>query len=89
MVALVAPNVSATALAISAPARGSQAIGLANGVMFGSQLLFPFVAGAIRAATSLAGVFLGFGIAAIALGIAVLACLRLWRPVPLPTANSP
>jgi hypothetical protein len=86
--ALLAPNVRATALAVSRPGKGSQAIGLANGVMFGSQLLFPFIASAIRAATSIAGVFLCFGIAALAIGVSVHAYLRMRRPVPLATAAS-
>jgi MFS family permease len=86
--AVLAPNVSATALAVSQPGRGSQAIGLANGVMFGSQLLFPFIASAIRAATSIAGVFLCFGVAALAIGVSVHAYLRLRRPVPVATAAS-
>ncbi len=84
--ALLAPNVSATALAVSSPGQGSQAIGLANGVMFGSQLLFPFIASAIRAATSIAGVFLCFGVVALAIGVAVHAYLRMRRPGPLPAA---
>jgi len=86
--ALLAPNVSATALAVSSPGQGSQAIGLANGVMFGSQLLFPFIASAIRAATSIAGVFLCFGVVALAIGVAVHAYLRMRRPGPLSTATA-
>jgi MFS family permease len=77
MLAIIAPNVSATAVAISAPARHSQAIGLANGVMFGSQLLFPFISSAIRNASSLAGVFLAFGATALASGVAMFAWSRL------------
>jgi MFS family permease len=79
MLAVIAPNVSATAVAISPPAQHSQAIGLANGVMFGAQLLFPFIASAIRSATSLAGVFLAFGGAAIAIGIAISSYLGVTR----------
>ena len=71
MLALIAPNINAAALMLSPPGRGSQAIGLANGMMFGSQLLVPFIASSIRSATSLAGVFLAFGGAALAIGIAI------------------
>jgi MFS family permease len=73
MLALFAPHVSATALAVSPSGHGSQAIGLANGVMFGAQLLFPFIASGIRSATSISGVFLAFGGAAFVIGLAILA----------------
>jgi MFS family permease len=90
MLAVIAPNVSATAVVISSPAQHSQAIGLANGMMFGAQLLFPFIASAIRSATSLAGVFLAFGGAAIVIGIAICAYLgamrRNARSAALPTS---
>jgi predicted MFS family arabinose efflux permease len=86
--ALLAPNVSATALAVSQPGLGSQSIGLANGVMFGSQLLFPFIASAIRTATSIAGVFLCFGVVALAIGVSLHAYLRMRRQAPLAAAAS-
>jgi MFS family permease len=79
MLALIAPNVSAAALALSPHERGAQAMGLANGVMFGAQLLFPFIASSIRSATSLAGVFLAFGGAALAIGIAIYSYLGVIR----------
>ena len=73
--AVIAPNVSASALAFSSPGKGAQAIGLANGVMFGAQLLFPFVASAVRHAAGLAGVFYFFG--ASALAVALVLSLRI------------
>ena len=73
--AVIAPNVSASALAFSSPGKGAQAIGLANGVMFGSQLLFPFVASVVRHAVGLAGVFYFFG--ASALAVALVMSLRI------------
>jgi hypothetical protein len=54
---LLAPNVSASALALSAPQHAAAAIGLANGVMFGSQLLSPFAISAIRSVGSPGSVF--------------------------------
>ncbi|MEN2793116.1 MFS transporter [Sphingomonas oligophenolica] len=74
MVALLSPNLNAAAVAFSRPERTAQAIGLANGVMFGAQLLFPFVAAWTRALVGLSGVFLVFGIAAAA--VALLAGVR-------------
>ena len=71
-VALLAPHVSATALALSPAGKGSQAMGLANGVMFGSQLLFPFLSSWIRAETSVTGVFLAFAAAALLIGFAIV-----------------
>jgi predicted MFS family arabinose efflux permease len=71
MIALLAPNISAAALALGPAARGSQTIGLANGVMFGAQLLFPFVAAAVRGAAGLAAVFFVFGAVALLLGAAI------------------
>jgi MFS family permease len=79
MLALIAPNVSASALAISPSEQGSKAIGLANGVMFGAQLLFPFIASSIRGATSLAGVFLAFGSVALAIGVVTGSYLGMTR----------
>jgi MFS family permease len=79
MLALIAPNINAAALMVSPPGQRSQAIGLANGMMFGSQLLFPFIASSIRSATSLAGVFLAFGGAALVIAIAIYSYLGLTR----------
>lgn len=67
-VALMAPNVSATAIAISPPHLGAQAIGLANGVMFGAQLAFPFIAAWVRAIAGLSGLFMLFGLVMLAIG---------------------
>lgn len=72
MVALIAPNVSAAALEYSAPGKGSQAMGLANGVMFGAQLAFPFLAAAIRADAGLGGVFIAFAAASLLCGLVAL-----------------
>ena len=71
MVALIAPNVSATAMAISPPHLGAQAIGLANGVMFGAQLAFPFIAAWVRAAAGLSGLFLLFGLVMLVIGVGI------------------
>lgn len=68
MVAIMAPHVSAVALAVSPPHKASQAIGIANGVMFGAQLAFPFVAAWLRALAGLAGTFSIFGIVMLAIG---------------------
>lgn len=71
MVALLAPNLNAAAVAFNRPERAAQAIGLVNGVMFGAQLLFPFLAAWTRAQVGLSGVFLIFGGAMIAVGLLV------------------
>lgn len=90
LIALIAPNVSATAIAISPPAQHSQAIGLANGVMFGAQLLFPFIASAIRGYAGLVGVFFAFGGVSLAIGLGLFAYLRTRRararPATVPTS---
>ncbi|HZU65233.1 MAG TPA: MFS transporter [Novosphingobium sp.] len=57
-VALMAPNISATALACSPPDRSGEAMGLANGMMFGAQLAFPFLAALVRAHGGIGAVFL-------------------------------
>ena len=73
LIALIAPNVSASAMEYSAPGKAPQAMGLANGVMFGAHLLFPFVAAPIRAAGGLQGVFFAFAATTlIAGGVALL-----------------
>jgi len=72
-IALLAPHVSATALALSPEGKGSQAMGLANGVMFGSQLIFPFLASWIREVAGIAGVFLVFAGAALLIGVVIVA----------------
>ncbi|SCW61261.1 Predicted arabinose efflux permease, MFS family [Sphingobium faniae] len=68
MVAIMAPNVSATAMAISPPHLSAQAIGLANGVMFGAQLAFPFIAAWMRGVAGLSGLFILFGLVLLAIG---------------------
>lgn len=68
MVAVMAPNVSATAMAVSPQHLGAQAMGLANGVMFGAQLAFPFLAAWVRGMTGLSGVFILFGLIVLILG---------------------
>lgn len=73
MVALMAPHVSAVALAISPPHKGPQAIGLANGVMFGAQLAFPFLAAWLRGMAGLASVFVIFGLVMLAAGALIAA----------------
>jgi MFS family permease len=82
-IAIMAPHVSATALALAPPGKGSQAMGLGNGMMFGSQLLFPFVAGWIRAETSIMGVFLAFGGAGLLTGLVIVARLSAVRGRPV------
>jgi len=72
MTSLLAPNITAAAMAWSAPEKGAAAIGLANGVMFGSQLLLPFVAAPIRASAGLNGMFMAFGGAILVLALLVL-----------------
>lgn len=71
MTAIMAPNISASALAAAPPEKASQAIGLANGVMFGAQLAFPFIATWVRGLAGLSGVFLTFGAAMLAAGAMV------------------
>jgi MFS family permease len=83
MVAMMAPNVSATAMAVSPPHLGAQAIGLANGVMFGAQLAFPFFAAWIRGVAGLAGVFIVFGLVVLAVGAGISARTLLSRRKPL------
>lgn len=80
MVAVMAPNVSATAMAISPPHLGAQAIGLANGVMFGAQLAFPFLAAWIRGMAGLSGVFILFGLVVLILGAGIAVKAVLNRP---------
>lgn len=69
MVALIAPNISASALEFAPHGKGPAAMGLANGVMFGAQLAFPMIAAAIRARAGLAAVFVVLGMALIAAGL--------------------
>jgi hypothetical protein len=79
MVALLGPNLNAAAVAFNTPIQAARAIGIANGVMFGAQLAFPFVAAWVRGLAGLSGVFLAFGIAMMA--VALLAAGRqLTRP---------
>ena len=80
--AVLAPNVNASALEFSTPGKAAQAIGLGNGVMFGSQLLFPFVAAAIRDVAGLQGVFTAFGTAAALIAVFIVLRTRLRRTVP-------
>lgn len=79
MVAIMAPNVSATAMAVSPPHLGAQAIGLANGVMFGAQLAFPFIAAWVRGMAGLSGVFILFGLVLLAIGAGMGARALLGR----------
>ena len=71
-IGMIAPHVSASAIHRSDPANTARALGLANGIMFGAQLLFPFIAGWIRGQTSLSGVFIAFALAGITIGIATI-----------------
>lgn len=82
MIALLAPHVSATALALSPAGKGSQAMGLANGVMFGSQLLFPFLAAWIREQAGISGVFLVFAAASLLIALVIGARLGTARGRP-------
>lgn len=68
-IGMIAPHVSASAIHRSDAADTARALGLANGVMFGAQLLFPFVASWIRSQTSLSGVFIAFGLSGVAIGL--------------------
>ena len=83
LLALLGPNLNASAVAFSASGRAGQAIGLANGAMFGSQLLFPFMASWIRGMAGLNGVFLGFGLIMIVVGLTALAATRRAGPARL------
>jgi len=78
LMGLVAPNISAAALA-AAPEKGGEAMGLANGVMFGSQLLFPFIATWIRSQAGLGAVLLVFAAAALGIGVTILARMTVIR----------
>ena len=82
-IALVSPHISATALALSPPGKGSQAIGVANGVLFGSQLLFPFISSWIREETGVTGVFLAFGAAGLLVALSIAARLGTTRGRPV------
>ena len=73
--AVMAPNVNASALAFSPPAKAAQAMGLASGTMFGAPLVLPFIASGIRHVAGLAAEFLAFG--AVALAIALVIFVRL------------
>ena len=73
MLSVMAPNVSASALACSSASKGAQAMGLATGVMFGAQLLFPLIAASLQAYAGLRAVFIGFAAACALAGLLVLA----------------
>ncbi|MET0248214.1 MAG: MFS transporter [Sphingobium sp.] len=77
------PNMNAAAVAGS-PDDGAGAIGLANGVLYGSQALFPFVVEGIRGQAGPGAVFTSFGIVAIAIGM-----LYAVRTIPLPKQAMP
>ncbi|MBV1688916.1 MFS transporter [Novosphingobium sp. G106] len=79
LLALLALNLNASAVAFSTPHRETQAIGLANGAMYGCQMLFPFVAGWIRDMAGLNGVFFGFGLVMLVVGLTALAATALTR----------
>jgi len=84
MYSLLAPNVSASALALSAPQHAASAIGLANGVMFGSQLLSPFAITAILSIGRPVSVFHVFaGALAFAAVAIALAARASGTPAPL------
>jgi Arabinose efflux permease len=80
MVALLSPNLNAAAVHYNRPERAAQAIGLTNGMMFGAQLLFPFLAAAARAHLGISGVFLAFGVVIVAAAL----LMTTMRP-PTPT----
>ena len=82
-IALVSPHISATALALSPAGKGAQAMGIANGVLFGSQLLFPFISSWIREETGVTGVFLTFGAAGLLIALAIAARLGTARRRPV------
>ncbi len=82
---LIAPNVSAAAMHAAPPEKAGAAMGLANGVMFGSQLLFPFLAAWIRGQAGLAGVFFAFAAAGLLIGLSVLAHMAVGRRRVAPT----
>jgi predicted MFS family arabinose efflux permease len=65
------PNMSATAVA-AARLNPGRALGLANGVLYGAQGLFPFVANGISAVAGPKAVFAYFGYAGVAIGIVYL-----------------
>jgi hypothetical protein len=65
------PNMSATAVAAGSLNPG-RALGLANGLLYGAQGLFPFVANGISALAGPKAVFAYFGYSAVAIGIIYL-----------------
>jgi MFS family permease len=75
-IAAVAPNVSAAAVLIADPAITARALGTVSGVMFGVQLLFPFIAGWIRQQAGIAAVFLAFGMIGLAIGAGLVATAK-------------
>src|SRR3546814_1094407 len=66
-VSLCTPNLSAASVEYGGQDAG-KAIGLMSAAMYGSQALFPFVAGVINKAAGPNGVFALFGLAAISVG---------------------
>lgn len=84
MIALMAPNVNASALAYSPAGKGAQAMGVANGVMFGSQLAVPFITAWIRDMAGLPGVFLAFGATMLCAGILTATRFRARRDAVAP-----
>jgi hypothetical protein len=63
------PNVNATAVALGGSNPG-RALGLANGVLYGAQGLFPFVASGISTLSGPKAVFASFGCCSLGIGIA-------------------
>lgn len=71
MSAIMMPNISAAALAVSNPRLGPQALGLTNGVLFGASLAFPFISTWLRAIAGMWGLFVLTGILLLMIGTSV------------------
>lgn len=69
--AVLMPNISAAAMAVSSPRLGPQAIGLANGVLYGASLAFPFIAAWLRGLAGMSGLFVLTGTLLLIIGTAV------------------
>lgn len=79
MFGLLTPHVNAVALAHSSPVHASSVIGLANGVLFGSQLLAPFFVSAVQMVAAPAGVFIALAATLALTGLALGGHSRLYR----------
>ena len=82
--ALLGANFNNAALASVSPARGSQALGLQVGMLFGIQLLFPFIVTAIEEAFGLPAVFVIDGVLAMAIALTVVVLTRSFRRRAIP-----